>query len=276
MATILWAAALREPAASAACVLVPQAAGLERSLERRTIGACISAPATAPNGDVVQPTTTGLIVIRGLDGHAAFTDGVRTWVDGPSGLQRRMNGDRFDWETATRAVVPASGKAGGGLSLADCTEPGTRQSPDEREACAKLLGEAINATERRVSAPVLGTGKHHVLSDWRGVPVAYVDDGANAFAYDGKALFYIDRDLVFTFPGDFIGWIVDGVIRGGQGDAILMIDDSPFAPTHPPTSAEPLRAPHGAPPKRGQREIPSLLPVMTTAWTRPDHAGLPL
>ncbi len=276
VAPILWVAALQEPTASAACVLVPQAAGLERGLERRTIGACTSAPATAPNGDVVQPTTTGLIVVRVRDGHAAFTDGVRTWVDGPSGIQRRMNGDRFDWETASRAMAPAARITGTGLSLDDCTEPGARLLPGERESCAELLGEAIDATERRASGPVLATGKHHVLSDWRGVPVAYVDDGVNAFAYDGTALFYVDRDLVFTYPGDFIGWVIDGVIRGGEGDAILVIDGSPSAPTHPPASAEPPRAPHGAPPKRGQREIPSLQPPITTAWSRPDHAGIPL
>ena len=111
VAPILWVAALQEPTASAACVLVPQAAGLERGLERRTIGACTSAPATAPNGDVVQPTTTGLIVVRVLDGHAAFTDGVRTWVDGPSGIQRRMNGDRFDWETASRAISTVTSRS---------------------------------------------------------------------------------------------------------------------------------------------------------------------
>ena len=278
VAPMMVAVGLEAPATTAACVLVPQAAALERGLERRTIGACTSAPATAPNGDLVQPTTTGLVVVRGFDGHAAFTDGVRTWIDGPSGIQRRMNGDRFDWETATRDLALRSVTEGAtaDLSLDDCIEPGTRRAQAMRESCSDLLGEAIDATERRATAPVLASGRHHVLIDWRGVPAAYVDDGVNAFAYDGTALFYVDRDLVFSYPGEFIGWVVDGVIRGVEGDAILVIDGSSSAPAHPPASPEPPRAPHGAPPKRGQREIPSLQPPMTTAWTRPDHAGLAL
>jgi hypothetical protein len=106
------------------------------------------------------------------------------------------------------------------------------------------------------------------------VPVAYVDDGTNAFAYGGGALFYVDRDLVFSYPGDFIGWIVDGVVRDKNGDAILAIDDSLSAPSHPPISPEPSRTSHRAPPKRATREIPPLQPPMTTAWTRADRLGV--
>ena len=263
---------------SAACTLVPQAARLEISLERRTVGACTSAPVPAPNGDIVQPTTTGLVVVRASDGRAAFTDGVRTWIDGPSGIQRRMNGDRFSWEAATRDLTAIATVRGTGtdVSLDDCTVPGRPPAPVIRERCSDLVGEVIDATERRATGPVLAAGRHHILIDWRGVPVAYVDDGTNAFAYNGTPLFYVDRDLVFSYQGAFIGWIIDGVIRDGDGDAVLAIDGSVTSPAHPPTSPEPPRAAHGAPPKRGQREIPSLQPPTTSAWTRPEHAGLAL
>ena len=262
----------------AACAIIPQAVRLENSLDRRTIGSCTAAPITAPNGDIVQPTTAGLIVVRSLDGRAAFTDGVRTWIDGPSGVQRRMNGDRFSWESATRDVVPDVVARGADTypSLDVCTVPGRPPSPTMRERCSDLVGEVIDATERRATGPVLTAGKHYILIDWRGVPVAYIDDGANAFTYNGTALFYVDRDLVFSYPGVFVGWIVDGVIRDGDGDAVLAIDGAVTSPAHPPTSPEPPRAAHGAPPKRGQREIPSLQPPTTSTWTRPEHAGLAL
>jgi hypothetical protein len=58
-------------------------------------------PAT---GDTLQQTTTGLMVWRKGDNWTAFTDGSRTWINGPHGLQTRLNGQRFAWE----AVSPPS------------------------------------------------------------------------------------------------------------------------------------------------------------------------
>src|SRR5438132_10035603 len=57
------------------------------------------------NGDGLQETTGatgagGLLVWRKADNFTAFTDGYRTWINGPFGLQTRLNGERFDWEVA--------------------------------------------------------------------------------------------------------------------------------------------------------------------------------
>ena len=51
-----------------------------------------------PNGDSLQQTTTGLMVWRKSDNWTAFTNGSRTWINGPVGLQERANEERFDWE----------------------------------------------------------------------------------------------------------------------------------------------------------------------------------
>ncbi|MCL5959518.1 MAG: hypothetical protein M1358_09435 [Chloroflexi bacterium] len=50
------------------------------------------------NGDALQETTGGLLVWRKADNFTAFTDGYRTWVNGPFDLQQRLNTERFDWE----------------------------------------------------------------------------------------------------------------------------------------------------------------------------------
>jgi len=50
------------------------------------------------NGDGLQETTGGLLVWRKADNWTAFTDGYRTWINGPKGLQSRLNTERFDWE----------------------------------------------------------------------------------------------------------------------------------------------------------------------------------
>lgn len=40
------------------------------------------------NGDALQETTKGLLVWRKSDNFTAFTDGYRTWVNGPYGIQQ--------------------------------------------------------------------------------------------------------------------------------------------------------------------------------------------
>ena len=50
------------------------------------------------NGDSLQRTTTGLMVWRKADNWTAFTNGYMTWINGPYGLQSRLNTARFPWE----------------------------------------------------------------------------------------------------------------------------------------------------------------------------------
>jgi len=50
------------------------------------------------SGDTVQRTTNGLLVWRPSGNWTAFTDGYRTWLNGPLGLQVRLNTERFPWE----------------------------------------------------------------------------------------------------------------------------------------------------------------------------------
>ncbi len=53
----------------------------------------------AANGNAEQPTTKGLLVWRKADNWTAYTDGYRTWLAGPYGLEDRLNdGPRFAWE----------------------------------------------------------------------------------------------------------------------------------------------------------------------------------
>lgn len=62
------------------------------------VGDCVTNQQYAANGDAVQTTTNGLLVWRKADNFTAFTNGFRTWVNGPFGLQTRLNTQRFDWE----------------------------------------------------------------------------------------------------------------------------------------------------------------------------------
>ncbi len=63
-----------------------------------TVGQPIENEHYGANGDSLQMTTSGLMVWRKADNWTAFTDGSRTWVNGPDGVQVRGNDQRFPWE----------------------------------------------------------------------------------------------------------------------------------------------------------------------------------
>jgi hypothetical protein len=68
------------------------------------VGDCLVSEHHGTNGDGLQETKAwhgkgGLLVWRKSDNWTAFTDGANTWVNGPNGLQKRGNGERFcPWE----------------------------------------------------------------------------------------------------------------------------------------------------------------------------------
>ncbi len=68
------------------------------------VGDCLENQRFNPeNGDALQQTTGGLLVWRKADNWTAFTDGYRTWINGPYGLQARLNTETFDWEAPPEA-----------------------------------------------------------------------------------------------------------------------------------------------------------------------------
>jgi hypothetical protein len=87
------------PAAQPACGFVLGFAALRTLVGPRTVGDCVENERLNPaNGNAEQRTTGGLLVWRKADNWTAFTDGYQTWLNGPSGLQQRLNSQRFPWE----------------------------------------------------------------------------------------------------------------------------------------------------------------------------------
>ncbi|HLY64336.1 MAG TPA: hypothetical protein VKU60_02285, partial [Chloroflexota bacterium] len=70
---------------------------LQQALPQQ-VGTCLEDQHFSGNGDAVQHTSGGLLVWRKSDNWTAFTDGDQTWVNGPSGIAKRINSERFDWE----------------------------------------------------------------------------------------------------------------------------------------------------------------------------------
>lgn len=62
------------------------------------VGECLENEHYNAIGDSNQRTTGGLMAWRKADNWTAFTDGYRTWINGPNGLVMRLNTERFEWE----------------------------------------------------------------------------------------------------------------------------------------------------------------------------------
>lgn len=62
------------------------------------VGACVENQTFAANGNAEQRTTRGWMVRRKADTWTAFSNGSTTWIQGPYGLGRRLNTERFGFE----------------------------------------------------------------------------------------------------------------------------------------------------------------------------------
>jgi hypothetical protein len=102
----LLAAFVVVPSASAACEFKLGFKTIRDQIPDR-VGNCLVDEHYNPlNGDSLQETTGGLLVWRKADNFTAFTDGHRSWVNGPFGLQMRLNTEKFPWEPATPPPPP--------------------------------------------------------------------------------------------------------------------------------------------------------------------------
>ena len=84
--------------AAADCQFVLGFKTLRDLIGHEKVGECLENEHHGPNGDALQRTTGGLLVWRKTDNWTAFTDGYRTWINGPNGLVQRLNTERFPWE----------------------------------------------------------------------------------------------------------------------------------------------------------------------------------
>ena len=122
-------AAFPVPARAANCQFVLGFRTLH-NLIPNVVGDCLTNEQHNPlNGDGLQKTTGptgsgGLLVWRKTDNVTAFTDGYRTWLIGPLGLQVRRNTERFAWEPKmSRTPAPPGTGCRGGNPLANVHDP---------------------------------------------------------------------------------------------------------------------------------------------------------
>ena len=106
LATAILAAALLVqsvdvPAAyaqDAPCEITSGFAHLRWLMGTQDTGFCVEHPWQNEVGHTLQRTNVGVFVWRPGDNWTGFTDGFRTWLNGPHGLAIRPNSERFPWE----------------------------------------------------------------------------------------------------------------------------------------------------------------------------------
>ena len=84
--------------AAAECQFILGFKTLRGLIGHDVVGECLENEHHGENGDSLQQTTGGLLVWRKADNWTAFTDGYRSWINGPNGLVQRLNTERFEWE----------------------------------------------------------------------------------------------------------------------------------------------------------------------------------
>ena len=129
--------------AAAECEFVLGFKTLRDLIGHDIVGECLENQHHGANGDGLQQTTGGLLVWRKADNFTAFTDGYRSWINGPYGLVQRLNTERFEWE--------ADYAPGGGIATPTPT-PTPIQTPEPTPSPMPTLSpESIRRIEQAMA-----------------------------------------------------------------------------------------------------------------------------
>ena len=87
------------------------------------VGACVTNEEYDSRGNSLQKTANGLMEWRKADNFTAFTDGYRSWVNGPCGLEQRLNTERFPWEANAEGLPVVSSRCQAAPTQAQAQAP---------------------------------------------------------------------------------------------------------------------------------------------------------
>jgi len=117
------------------------------------VGGCTSTEAHNPaNGDALQYTKDGLLVWRKLDNWTAFTDGYHTWLNGPKGLQERLNTQRFPWEGDAASYPAADSSSAAPTTSAQSSSPATSGFSISVSPSTAAIGAQVTVTGQGFTA----------------------------------------------------------------------------------------------------------------------------
>ena len=173
--------------AATECQFVLGFANLRDLIGTEIVGECLEDEHHNEIGDSVQQTTGGLMVWRKADNWTAFTDGYRSWVNGPNGLEQRLNAERFFWEAENMiAALPLDPVDP--ILVANLRQLAQISSPEFLVLIERYGGDPPNAI---VAATVLRLATVDSAAARQLLQMPFMDtlnEGA-----DGAVFFYADR-----------------------------------------------------------------------------------
>ena len=87
------------------------------------VGPCVTNEMYDAQGNSNQMTANGMMQWRKADNFTAFTDGYRSWVNGPCGLEMRLNSQRFPWEANPDGLPVVPSACGGAQPVQPIAPP---------------------------------------------------------------------------------------------------------------------------------------------------------
>ena len=275
-------------AVAADCEFVLGFKALRDLIGHEIVGECLENEHFSENGDSTQATTGGLLVWRNADNHTAFTDGNHTWINGPNGLQQRLNSERFPREpdyapgggistpTATPTPQPATARATSS-SVPNPTS-GIAFSSPWPGPCASFTWEFQYSTTEEASAVTgyqISRRKPEVSGEDTFSVLATVSDASyeQCGLEDGVLYEYEIR------PKNAAGVSAFALTLTANGSSQTPTPTpTPTGPITPPPTPTPTPTPVGPPPPPTPTPtpIPTLIPTpIPTLIPTPDTDTLP-
>lgn len=166
------------------------------------VGSCKTNEQHDSSGNARQETANGTMEWRKADNFTAFTDGYRSWVNGPCGLGMGLNSQRFSWEANPEGLPIAASRCG----TAPASPPPAAPAPSAAPAASAPASSDTTQTWT--------DGDHTALALRRLGPPPSDLTGAASKRVDESVVRLVRKD------GN-VYWFAMGTSVGGDGRTLL-------------------------------------------------------
>jgi hypothetical protein len=104
--------------------------------------------------------------------------------------------------------------------------------------------------------------------DRNGTPTIYTDDNVHLFSFDGRPVGYFHGDALYSYMGQHLGRIANGLIRDNHGQVVFFSSNANGGPMRPMRQLKPLKGLKQLKPLKGLRQLQPLRPLLNSSWSQ--------
>jgi hypothetical protein len=104
--------------------------------------------------------------------------------------------------------------------------------------------------------------------DRSGTPITYTDDGVHLFTFSGQPVGYFHDDSLYSYQGQHLGRISNGLIRDNRGHVVFFSSDATGGPMRPVRRLKPLKGLKRLKPLKHLRRLAPLRPMLSNNWSQ--------